>query len=193
VAGWPHDVVVLGYTGRLAHIKGPDVLLRAVARLHTQTLPVRLVIVGEGAEEASLKALTQQLGIRAITHFSGRLPRAEIYGAIKGFDIAAVPSREEGFGLSALEAMAAGVPVVATQIDALQEVVPEGVTGLLCRVSDPASLADALTRLVSDVALRQKLGAAGVAHVSRLYDAPAYRARLDELLVDLELPAGSAI
>jgi glycosyltransferase involved in cell wall biosynthesis len=54
-----------------------------------------------------------------------------IYGAIKGFDIAVVPSREEGFGLSALEAMAAGVPVVASRVDALQEVVLEGVTGLL--------------------------------------------------------------
>lgn len=192
-AGWPPEAVVLGFTGRLAHIKGADVLLYAVARLHGQGLPVRLVVVGAGAEQASLEALAQQLGIGAITHFAGRVPRAAVFGAIKGFDIAAVPSREEGFGLSALEAMAAGVPVVASRVDALQEVVREGLTGLLCQVDDPVSLADALARLVGDAALRQSLGAAGAAHVACLYDAPAYRARLTDLLVGLGLPVRTLV
>jgi hypothetical protein len=58
--------------------------------------------------------------------FCGAVPRGDVYGAIKGFDVAVVPSREEGFGLSALEAMAAGVPVVASRVDALQEVVLDG-------------------------------------------------------------------
>lgn len=191
--GWPREVAVLGFTGRLAYIKGADVLLHAVARLHGQGLPVRLVIVGEGAEQASLAALTQQLGIDAITHFAGRVPRTEIYDAIKGFDIAAVPSREEGFGLSALEGMAAGVPVVASRVDALQEVVVDGVTGLLCEADDPVSLADALACLVRDTSLRHRMGAAGAAHVARLYDAPAYRAHLADLLVGLGLPARSAL
>lgn len=192
-AGWPREVVVLGFAGRLAHIKGVDVLLHAAARLHRLSLPVRLVVVGEGAEQASLKALAQQLGIGAITYFAGRLPRAEIYGAIKGFDIAAVPSREEGFGLSALEAMAAAVPVVASRVNALQEVVLVGVTGLLCEVDEPASLADALAQLVGNAGLRQSLGTAGTAHVGRLYDAPAYRARLTDLLASLGLPSRSAV
>jgi len=165
------------------------VLLHSVARLHSQGLPVRLVVVGAGAEQASLSALSQQLGIDAITLFSGRVPRAAIYAAIKGFDIAAVPSREEGFGLSALEAMAAGVPVVASRVDALQEVVLEGVTGMLCDADDPVGLADALARLVGDAALRQSMGAAGAAHVALMYDTPAYRARLADFLADLGLPA----
>ena len=187
-AGWPRDGVVLGFAGRLAHIKGADVLLHAVARLHGQGLPVRLVIVGGGPEQASLAALATELGIGAITHFAGRLPRTAIYGAIKGFDIAAVPSREEGFGLSALEAMAAGVPVVASRVDALNEVVLDGVTGLLFPADDPASLAEALARLVGDAALRQRMGAAGVAHVESSYDAPAFRAHLAGLLAGLGLP-----
>lgn len=192
-AGWPREAVVLGFTGRLAYIKGADVLLHAMARLHSQGLPVRLVVVGDGAERASLETLAHQLGIGAITHFAGRVPRAEIYGAIKGFDIAAVPSREEGFGLSALEAMGAGVPVVASSVDALQEVVLEGVTGLLCEADDFVGLADALARLVGDAALRQSMGVAGAAHVACLYDTPAYRARLADLLVGLGLPTRSAL
>ena len=193
--GWPRDAVVLGFWGRLAHVKGVDVLLNAVARLHRQGVPIRLVIVGEGAEQASLHVLSQRLGVGAITHFAGRLPRGEIFFALKGFDIAVMPSREglEGFGLSALEAMAAGVPVVASRVDALQEVVVDGATGLLCPAEDPVNLAEAMARLVSDSALRQRMGAAGVAHVESSYDAPAFRAHLAGLLTGLGLPVKAVV
>ena len=181
-AGWPEDVVVIGFAGRLAHIKGADLLIHAVAYLSGQGLPVRLVVVGDGAEEEMLRALTSQLGIHSITLFAGRVPRSEIYSAIKGFDIAAVPSREEGFGLSALEAMAAGIPVVASRVDALQEVVLEGVTGLLCPVGNPESFADGLARFVDDPLLRKRMGTAGAVHVASMYDTPAYREQLADML-----------
>lgn len=189
-AGWPADVVVLGFAGRLTHFKGVDFLLRAVARLHGQGMPVRLAVVGDGEDGVKLQALAQQLGISAITCFAGRISRAEIYGAIKGFDIAVMPSRGglEGFGLSALEAMAAGVPVVASRVDALQEVVVDGATGRLCPSEDAAALADGLVRLVTDSELRKTMGAAGTAHVARLYDTPVYRENLAELMAGLGLP-----
>ena len=174
--------MVIGFAGRLAKNKGADVLLGAVAQLQGRGLPVRLVVVGEGAEGNHLKAQTLSLGIGATTRFAGRVPRGGIYGAIKGFDIAAVPSREEGFGLSALEAMAAGVPVVASRVDALQEVVLEGVTGLLVPVDDPSALADTLASLVADAGLRHALGAAGMEPVARRYDAPAFRATVSLVL-----------
>lgn len=193
--GWPRDVVVVGFWGRLAHVKGVDVLLNAVARLHRQGVPIRLVIVGEGAEQASLQVLSQRLGVGAITHFAGQLPRGEIFSALKGFDMAVMPSREglEGFGLSALEAMAAGVPVVASRVDALNEVVVDGATGLLCPADDPVNLAEAIARLMSDSALRQRMGAAGVAHVESSYDAPAFRAHLAGLLTGLGLPVRAVV
>ena len=189
-AGWPANVVVLGFAGRLTHVKGVDVLLRAVARLHGEGLPVRLAVVGDGDDAADLKALAQQLGVSAITCFAGRLPREAIFGAIKGFDIAVMPSRGglEGFGLSALEAMAVGVPVVASRVDALQEVVVDGATGLLCQADEPHELADSLAQLVGDAALRQRMGAAGVAHVESSYDAPAFRTHLTGLLAGMGLP-----
>lgn len=190
--GWPLNTTVIGFAGRLAHNKGADVLLRAVALLQQAGVKVRLVLVGDGAEQVHLVALAQQLGISAITFFAGRAARNAIYSAIKGFDIAAVPSREEGFGLSALEAMAAGVPVVASRVDALQEVVQDGVTGLLCQVDDPQSLADALARLVADLPLRQRMGAASIAHATLHYDTQAYRAHLSNLLVGMGLPVREA-
>jgi glycosyltransferase involved in cell wall biosynthesis len=192
-AAWPADAVVIGYAGRLARNKGADVLLAAVAQLHARGLPVRLVVVGDGAEGLGLEAQALSLGIDGITRFVGRVPRGDVYGAIKGFDVAVVPSREEGFGLSALEAMAAGVPVVASRVDALKEVVLEGATGLLVTVDDPSALAVRLANLVSDAGLRRALGAAGAAHVSQLYDAPEFRARLAHLLARLGLPAGRVV
>ena len=185
--GWPRDAVVIGFAGRLAHIKGVDVLLASVADMHTKGLPIRLVIVGDGLERDDLESRARQLGISHITHFAGRLPRDTIFNAIKGFDIAAMPSRGglEGFGLSALEAMAAGVPVVASRVDALQEVVQDGITGLLCQVDDPQSLADALAKLVADKALRQRMGAVGIAHATQHYDTPTYQARVSNLLIGL--------
>lgn len=192
-AGWPADAVVIGYAGRLARNKGADVLLTAVAQLQGRGLPVRLVVVGDGAEGPCLQVQALSLGIGGITHFAGRVPRGDIYGAIKGFDLAVVPSREEGFGLSALEAMAAGVPVVASRVDALQEVVLDGATGLLCPAEDPVNLAEAMARLVSDSALRQRMGAAGVAHVESSYDSPAFRAHLAGLLTGLGLPVKAVV
>lgn len=189
--GWSADAVVLGFAGRLAQNKGADLLLNAVAKLLARGFLVRLVVVGDGAEMANLRILARHLGIDTVTHFAGRVPRAQIYSAIKGFDIAAVPSREEGFGLSAIEAMAAGVPVVASKVDALQEVVVDGSTGLLCPVDDAAALAASLVRLVTDADLRETMGAAGVAHVARQYDAPSYRVNLAALLAGLGLPVKS--
>lgn len=193
--GWPRDAVVIGFAGRLAHIKGVDVLLQSVADLLARGLPISLAIVGDGFERSGLESMVRQLDISHITHFVGRLPRHTIFSAIKGFDIAAMPSRGglEGFGLSALEAMAAGVPVVASRVDALQEVVQDGITGLLCQVDDPQSLADALARLVADKALRQRMGAAGIAHATQHYDTPTYRAHISKLLTDLGLPVWSSV
>jgi glycosyltransferase involved in cell wall biosynthesis len=193
--GWSADTVVIGFAGRLTYIKGVDLLLDAIAQLHRRGQPVRLVLVGGGDERTRLEEMMDEFDIRPITHFSGRVTRAEIFSAIKGFDIAAMPSRGglEGFGLSALEAMAAGVPVVASQVDALAEVVIDGKTGLLFTPEDPASLADALTRLASDVVLRRQLGAAGAAHAVALYDRPAYRAGVADLLAGIGLRPGDAL
>ena len=102
--------------------------------------------------------------------------------------IAAVPRREEGFGLSAVEAMAARVPVVARGGDALQEVALDGGTGLHCPTENAAALADGLVRLVSDTSLHHAIGGAGAAHVAWWYDTAAYRANLAELMAGMGLP-----
>lgn len=181
--GLPPNAVVIGYVGRLAHNKGVDILLRAVALLVDQSpRPLGVVIVGNGELLTMLRALAVELGIASFTHFVGSIPRHSIDSAIKGFDIVVVPSREEGFGLSALEAMAAGVPVVASRVDALEEVIVDGETGLLCEVESPVSLAAGLMRLLGDNNLRRQMGAAGVIRAKLYFDQIAFRGRIADLL-----------
>ncbi|GEM_PF-2508187 len=178
--GWPKQSLIIGFTGRLVTIKGGHILLQAVG-LAAQGLPLlRVVIVGDGDERIPLQNLTAQLGLKDVVHFTGRLPREAVYSAIKGFDIAAMPSLGglEGFGLSALEAMAAGVPVVASKVDALAEVIIDGETGVLFEMGNAAALAEAIVNLSSNAELRLQMGRAAVQHVATHYDISAYRQQM---------------
>src|SRR5690606_13229823 len=122
-AGWPENRVIVGYCGRLATIKGADILLEAVGQLLVKGHDIGVVLVGEGDQRVLLESLGTKLEFGERLYFAGRIPRDEIYAAIKGFDITVVPSREEGFGLSALESMAAGTTLIASDAGALPEIV----------------------------------------------------------------------
>jgi glycosyltransferase involved in cell wall biosynthesis len=166
-----NDPIVVGYAGRLVALKGVDVLLRAAASLPN----LRVEVVGDGPERARLESI----GRRA--RFLGW--QTGLDDLLAGWDLFALPSREEAFGIAALEAMAASLPVVATRVGGLPELVEDGLTGLLVPPDDPAALAAAIARLAADSALRARLGEAGraraathfpvermVASVAALYD-----------------------
>lgn len=173
---------VIGYVGRLAHNKGADVLLQAAVRVNRQHPECHWLIVGEGAEKPKLQAIAEQGGLANKVHLVGSLPRDAVYGAMKGFDIAVVPSREEGFGLTALEAMACGVPLVASGVDALQEVVIDGETGLLFTPEDAKALADSLMRLLASPEQRQAMAAAAARHAETTYGRQAFVEQLGNLI-----------
>lgn len=173
---------VIGYVGRLAHNKGVDVLLQAATEVNRQHPECQWLIVGDGAEKPRLQAIAKQGGLADKVHFIGSLPRDAVYGAMKGFDIAVVPSREEGFGLTALEAMACGVPLVASGVDALQEVVKDGETGLLFSPGDTSALADSLVQLLSSAGQQQALARAASRHAGNIYGRQAFVEKLGSLL-----------
>jgi glycosyltransferase involved in cell wall biosynthesis len=188
--GWPSDCVVVGFTGRLEVIKGVDILFQALVQLQGEFPELRVVVVGDGAERASLQAFVASQGLGERVHFAGRLAREEVLGAIKGFDLAAVPSREEGFGLSALEAMALGVPVIASRVHALEEVVLDGKTGLLFAAGSPAALAECLVSIMrlsfSRMGWLNKLGQQAADHAHTHYDVENYRTNLRLLLESMD-------
>jgi len=146
--------------GRLIAQKDHETLLRAFVRVREQQPSARLVILGWGVLEEQTRALVEELELGDVVLLPGRVePRAWLERA----DVFAHTSRWEGFGIVLLEAMLAGLPVVATRVSAVPEIVADRETGLLVEVGDAGAVAAALTELLADPARRRSLGQAGVA------------------------------
>ena len=137
--------VLVGFVGRLAAQKGVDVLLDALALTDGR---VRLILVGDGPERAALQERAGDSSLAGRVHFLGH--RDDVPELLRGLDAVVMPSRWEGFGLAAVEAMASGVPVIASAVDGLREVVVNGVTGRLVSPGDPAALARCLGELADE-------------------------------------------
>lgn len=153
------DTVVVGAAGRLVPIKGLIDLIDAMGRLNTAGPALRLEIAGSGPEQPMLERQARRLGIENRVAFLGW--RENLGSTLSGWDIFVQPSLDEGFGIAALEAMAAGLPVVASRVGGLCELVDDGRTGLLVPPGDPAVLAQCLAGLARDPERRRALGAAG--------------------------------
>lgn len=148
----------LGVVGRLVRQKGIDVLLEALARLDP-ALDWRLAVAGDGALREGLQARAAEVGVGARCTFVGHLRRvAPFYAEL---DVLVVPSRYEGFGFVAAEGALAGLPVIASRVSSLPEVVLDGRTGILVPPEDPSSLARAVERLAADPDEARALGEAG--------------------------------
>ncbi len=158
-----HERTVLLLTlVRLVPRKGIDVLLSAFARLGSES-PM-LAIAGDGPERARLEERARALGIAGRARFLGeRADKAELLAAC---DVFVLPSRAEGLGVAALEAMAAARPVVATRVGGLADLVLDGTTGMLVPPDDCAALATAIERMCSDAGLRERMGRAGRARLN---------------------------
>lgn len=184
--GIPDDAPLLGIVARLIPQKGHSALLEALPRVAERFPAVRIAVVGDGPLRGELERLAERLGIEARVHFVGHRPNAA--EMMSEFDVFVHPSRWEGFGLVFLEAMAAGVPVVATRVSAIPEIVEHGRTGLLVPVDDAAALADAVSRLLADREWARAMGQAGRERVLREFTVEAMVRRTcetyDELLAN---------
>jgi glycosyltransferase involved in cell wall biosynthesis len=143
-------------------MKGLTSLLEALAKLRTERDDAHLVVIGKPKERSKIPALIERIGLDGAVHFVHGVTTDRIVELYAEAEVAAVPSLYEGFSLPAVEAMACGVPIVATTGGALPEVVGEdGETGLLVPPADPSALAASLGRALDDAALRARIGAAG--------------------------------
>lgn len=146
------------FIGRLDAMKGVDVLLQAFARL-MRHCAATLRIVGDGPERDRLRVLADRLGIGDAVLFFG--VREDIPRLLQESSVFALPSRSEGLPNVVLEAMACGLPVVATRVGGTPELVQDGRTGLLVQPNDPEALRVALQRLLNDPTYARELGACG--------------------------------
>lgn len=179
----PPGTVVIGTVGRLAAVKDQITLVRAFITLLEREPQLRtrarLVIVGEGELRTQARALLEQSGLTALAWLPGA--RDDVPELMRAMDVFVLPSLAEGISNTILEAMASGLPVIATRVGGNGELVAEGATGMLVPAAQPAILAEALAIYVDDEALRRRHGAAGRARVEREFSMEAMVARYVEV------------
>lgn len=156
--GWSAGEPVAGTVARLVPEKSQDLMVRAFAHAVAHGRPGRLVLVGDGPCRAELEVLAKGLGLDGRVEFLGF--RRDVPSLLRAMDMFALSSRMEGMALTLIEAMASGLPVVATDVGGTREVVQAGITGRLVPAGDLDALALALRALFEDEKTRSTLGAA---------------------------------
>ena len=165
----PHHAPLVGNVAALVPHKGQRYLVDAAARLLPEQPDARIIIAGEGELRAALEQQIRHHHLEKHVILAGFRP--DILSLHKAFDLFVMSSVTEGLGTSLLDAMACGRAVVATRVGGIPEVVKDGETGILVPPRDPAALAAAISRLLGDAALRQQMGANGLARAQARFTA----------------------
>jgi glycosyltransferase involved in cell wall biosynthesis len=165
---------VLGIVGRLTGQKGHSVLLEALPEVINRLPEVALLVIGDGPERQALEKRATLLGVAGQIVWMGKKSRDEVFGLYGVMDIFVMPSFYEGFGLTAAEAMAAGLPVVASDIEGLREVVEHEKTGYLCPAGDSRHLAGRLLELLESPVRAREMGRLGRQRAAALFSMETY-------------------
>jgi glycosyltransferase involved in cell wall biosynthesis len=186
--GVPEDRFVVGWIGRMTAVKRLPLVLEAFKRLRDQGVDATLCLVGEGPDRDEVERLAHRLGIMKHCLFVGY--QREVAPYYELLDVLVLPSANEGTPVVAIEALAAGRPVVATDVGGVSDVVHDGVDGFLVRSGDAVALADRLAELAADGDKRRAMGAAGAADVPSRYAVERLLDDVDALYRTLLAEAG---
>jgi glycosyltransferase involved in cell wall biosynthesis len=178
--------LVVGTVTRVSPGKGVEVLVEAVGIMTRRGLPVRCVVAGGGPLVKTVLEQVRERGLVAVIDVVGNLSQPEVWDLLRRLNVFVLASEDEGMPMAVLEAMAAGLPVVATPVGGIPELVKHGVSGLLVPVGDAEALAEALSALGQDAGKRHRMGAAGRAAYEQRYTEaavwPKWEALYDSLL-----------
>ena len=164
------DGVLIGCYGRVRHQKGVDLFIETLLRVLPDHADAHGIVMGRTTEQhagftAALKARVSEAGLSRRVHFLDEKPLEELADRFRALDIYVAPQRWEGFGLTPLEAMSSGVPVVATRVGAFEDLIADGETGNLVEIEDVDAMAAALHDLLADPAKRATWAQAARARV----------------------------
>jgi len=168
--GWNDDVIIIGSLGNIRPAKGYDILLKAASQLENSDHDYRFVIAGQGkgALFEEIKALRKELGLEEKVQFPGFLDDAGDF--LASIDIFLSSSISEGLPLSAIQAMVAALPMVATRCGGYEGLITDGENGLLVEVGSPGAIAEAIEKLVLDADLQSRLAQNAKAYATKTYD-----------------------
>jgi glycosyltransferase involved in cell wall biosynthesis len=176
------QVKTLFCAARLSPEKGISFLIHALKALIDQGNALELRLAGNGPSRHQLEALVNELGVATRVKFLGFLNEDEIIGELQSADLFVLPSFVEGIPVSAMEAMAIGVPVIVTNIAGTSELIEDGRTGILVRPSDAEALIDAILRMIQDYPFRLRAAERGRQKVVDEFDVDRECAKLNEYL-----------
>lgn len=188
--GFEPKHLLVGQVGRLAPEKGPEVFIRAAWLIHRKRPNVRFVLVGDGPLRSDLVAMVRDLGLEAVVRFAGLQPQMqEIYPSL---DLLVSASHSEGMPFALMEGMACGLPVVATHVGGVGELVVSESTGLLVLPADPEGIASNAIKLLDDPGRRCAMGAAGRARIVDDFSFEASATQMAALLATVAARAQKA-
>ena len=180
---------VLLFVGRLHAEKGVFDLMDALDLVKTQMPQAKLVLVGDGPARPGIERTVAERGWAETVILTGTIKNRDLPPYFRVADVFVAPSIttrkwEEQVGMTNIQAMACGVPVVSTRSGAIPEYVPDGVAGILVPERDPQALAEAILRLLSDEGLRRRMGKAGRIYAVEHYDAGKNVQRAEEIILE---------
>ncbi len=181
--GLPPETPLLGIVGRLVPVKDHPTLFEALHRLPPEAGTPHLLVTGDGEERGRLERMAERLRLGSRIHFLGW--RHDLETILGGLDVVISASRSEGTPVALIEAMAAGTPVLATDVGGVADLVAHGETGWLVPSGDPDAMARAICELLADPGLRGRLAAAGRDVALRRHAVGALIQRMEELYTRL--------
>jgi glycosyltransferase involved in cell wall biosynthesis len=179
--GWTREHKVVGYVGRLSHIKGVDLLAESFRAVSQRDRTVRLLIVGSGEEARNVRTtLAAEIG-RGVVHMAGDVPHPQLPAYYRAMDLLVMPSRYENYSNSLLEGLACGVPFVGSDVGGNQALAETG-AGWLFSLGSAADLASSMTTALADDRDRDARGTRGRQHVAGRFSWEATARRLEEII-----------
>ncbi len=167
----PSDSFVVGSVGWLTPVKGHRFLIEAAARLKPSFPNLHVVLIGNGGLRAELSVLVQRRGLHDSVHFLGERDDVEV--CLAAMDLFVLPSLNEGMGRALVEAMAAGLPVIASRVGGVPALIEHGRTGLLVPPGDPDALAEAIRQVLDRPDWARRMGQAASQRIGRTFEAAA--------------------
>lgn len=142
---------------RLVHKNGVDILVKAVAEIKKRIPNIKCLVLGEGLERKNLELLTMDFGLSTNVEFVGAVSADKVFELLRGASVFARPSRSEGMGNAFLEGLAAGIPIVGTNVGGIPDIIEDGKTGLFCKSEDPKDLAEKINILLNNALLAKSI------------------------------------